>query len=61
MIESPELRKVFLLLRKELRDSDIPHHTTIRTRVDEVLQEHLASLEKEMAVRELIFIQLVAY
>jgi hypothetical protein len=40
------------MLRKELRESDIPHRTTIRKRVEEVLSEHLDKLEHEMAVRQ---------
>lgn len=30
MIESPQLRAIFLMLREELKDDDIPHRTTIR-------------------------------
>ena len=50
MIESPELRQIFLMLRKELKDSDIPHHTTLRNRIAEVIEEHIKLLEKEMNV-----------
>jgi len=41
------------MLREELKESDIPHRTTIWKRVEEVLSEHLDELEKEMAVRQL--------
>ena len=41
------------MLREELQESDIPHRTTIRKRVEEVLSEHLDELEKEMVVRQL--------
>jgi hypothetical protein len=41
------------MLLEELQESDIPHRTTIRKRVEEVLSEHLDELEKEMAVRQL--------
>ena len=50
MIESSQLRDIFLMLRKELRDSDIPGCTTIRKRVEEVLNEQLERLVKDMAV-----------
>ena len=38
------------MLREDLRDSDIPHRSTIRARIIEVWEEHLDSLEKEMKV-----------
>ena len=39
------------MLRKELRESDIPGRTTIRKRIEEVIEEHLDKLEDEMAVQ----------
>jgi len=54
VIECPQLRAIFLLLRKELKDSDIPHRTTIRTRLTEVWNEHLSVLEDDMNVSQLI-------
>ncbi|KAH9950785.1 hypothetical protein B0H21DRAFT_679919, partial [Amylocystis lapponica] len=33
----------------ELKDSDIPHRTTIHNRVLQVMDEHLNQLEEEMA------------
>jgi hypothetical protein len=56
VIECPQLRAIFLMLREELRDSDIPSRTTIRKRVDEVLDQHLAQLKRDMAVRPLYFL-----
>jgi len=50
VVESPELRSLFRMLREELRDSDIPRRTHIRTRVAEVWDEHVAKLEREMSV-----------
>lgn len=50
IVESPRLRAIFLLLRKELKESDIPGRTTIRKRVEEVLAEHLVQLGEEMKV-----------
>lgn len=56
VVESTELRNIFLMLRAELKDSDIPHHTTIRARVKEVVAEHLEQLEADMKVSQyLIF------
>jgi hypothetical protein len=39
------------MLRKELRESDIPGRTTIRKRIEEVFQEHLKELECNLRVR----------
>jgi hypothetical protein len=50
IVESPRLRKIFLLLRKELQESDIPSRTTIRTRIEQAYEEHMKQLEEEMAV-----------
>ena len=50
MIESPQLRAIFLLLRQELRDSEIPSRTTIRNRISDVLEGHLEDLRREMEV-----------
>jgi hypothetical protein len=50
IVESPRLRKIFLLLRKELQESDIPSRTTIRARIEEAYEEHMKQLEEEMAV-----------
>ena len=38
------------MLRKELRDSDIPHRTTIRNRILEVWDNHLDQLANAMQV-----------
>jgi hypothetical protein len=51
-VESPRLRKIFLLLRKELQESDIPGRSTIRTRIEQAYEEHMNQLEQEMAVNE---------
>jgi len=51
VIESPHLRRIFLLLRQDLKDSDIPHRTTIRNHVKEIWDEHLKGLEEEIKVR----------
>lgn len=50
VIESPRLKKIFLLLRQELKESDIPGCTTMRKDIDVAFQDHLKKLEEEMAV-----------
>ncbi|PBK62342.1 hypothetical protein ARMSODRAFT_895744, partial [Armillaria solidipes] len=50
VIESPELHRIFLMLREELTDADIPHRTQIRSRVMEIWEEHLKQLSREMQV-----------
>jgi hypothetical protein len=49
-VESPRLRNLFLLLRKELKESDIPSRSTMRTRIEQVYEEHMKQLEEEMVV-----------
>jgi hypothetical protein len=39
-----------LLLRQELKESDIPGRTTIRNRIEKAYQDYLKELEAEMAV-----------
>ena len=50
VIENPQLRSLFRLLRSELRDEDIPHRTTLRNRITEVFGAYLDHIEKEMKV-----------
>ena len=50
VIESPELRRIFLMLWEELRDSDIPHHSKMRDRIMEVFMEHIETLKSDMEV-----------
>ena len=50
IVESPRLRKIFLLLRKELKESDIPSHSTMCTCIEQAYDEHMKQLEEEMAV-----------
>ncbi|KAK7021530.1 hypothetical protein R3P38DRAFT_2780753 [Favolaschia claudopus] len=50
VIENEKLRNIFLMLRSELKDSDIPHRTKIRKRVMEIWDDHLDHLQDEMAV-----------
>ena len=47
------------MLRAELKDSDIPHRTKIRKRIMEIWDEHLNTLQQEMAVRECLYFAVV--
>ena len=38
------------MLWAELKDSDIPHHTMIRTHLEEILTDHLKQLQDDMKV-----------
>lgn len=51
VVESPELRRIFLMLREELHDLDIPHRSKMRDRIMEVYMEHLAMLKSDLEVR----------
>lgn len=50
MVDSPRLRKLCLLLRGDLKESDIPHHTTIRDRIDKAFKSHMTKLEEDLGV-----------
>jgi hypothetical protein len=50
VVESPRLRKIFLLLRSELKESDIPGRSTIRSHIEKHYQAHMKQLEDNMAV-----------
>jgi len=49
-IESPQLRVVLLMLWEELKDSDIPHCTSLHEWILDVWNDHLDKLQEEMAV-----------
>ena len=38
------------MLRKELKESDIPGRTTIRNRIEKIYTQHLEELTEEMKV-----------
>ncbi|KAK6969568.1 hypothetical protein R3P38DRAFT_2814139 [Favolaschia claudopus] len=61
VIENEKLRNIFLMLRSELKDSDIPHRTKIRKRVMEIWDDHLDHLQDEMAVSFLVSLTRSAY
>ena len=39
----------------ELKESDIPHRTTIHTHIEEVVEEHLKQLQADMEVNCFFF------
>lgn len=51
VIENPRLRAIFLMLREDLKDEDIPHRTTIRARILQVWGDHLDTISEELVVR----------
>ncbi|KAJ6545312.1 hypothetical protein B0H19DRAFT_896983, partial [Mycena capillaripes] len=59
VIENEQLRAIFLMLRSELKDSDIPHRTKIRKRIIEVWDEHLTTLQNEMAHLATAFLYII--
>lgn len=54
IVESPRLKKIFLLLREELKESDIPSCATMRTCIEQVYDEYMKQLEGEMAVNQFL-------
>ncbi|OBZ73258.1 hypothetical protein A0H81_06727 [Grifola frondosa] len=48
VVESPQLRAIFLLLREDLQDSDIPRRSTIWNRIAEVVNDYLIDLSNDM-------------
>ena len=36
------------MLRDELTNEDIPHHSTLQNRIDEIFGQHLTALGQEM-------------
>jgi hypothetical protein len=51
-VELPRLRKIFLLLHKELQESDMPGRSTMHTHIEQAYEEHTNQLEQEMVVNE---------
>ncbi|KZT27266.1 hypothetical protein NEOLEDRAFT_1193291 [Neolentinus lepideus HHB14362 ss-1] len=50
VIECRQLRNIFLLLCKELQDSDIPHRTTVHNCIFQLWEEYIRDLSSEMKV-----------
>ena len=57
VIESPQLRAIFLMLREELKDSDIPHHTNLHEQILNAWNDHLDKLQEDMAVHSHVHCQ----
>jgi len=50
-VESPRLKRIFLILRNELKESDIPGRSLIRDRIMDMYSHHLKKLTEDMKVR----------
>lgn len=50
VIELKEFRELLLILRESLRDSDIPHRTTLRNKIIETWRQYLIILRKDLEV-----------
>ena len=55
-MEREELRDLFLLLRPELQDRDIPHRTTMHKRIIENYEEALQALSQDIQVYLYLFL-----
>ncbi|KAJ7884910.1 hypothetical protein B0H13DRAFT_2343481 [Mycena leptocephala] len=53
VVENEQLRAIVLMLRAELKDSGILHRSKIRSRIMEVWDDHLNTLQHEMATQSL--------
>ncbi len=49
-MDSKEFRSVLLLLKGDLQDKNIPHHTTITQWVLDMNEEHIKQLSNQMLV-----------
>ncbi|KAK0184537.1 ribonuclease H-like domain-containing protein [Armillaria mellea] len=54
VIESPHLHSIFLMLREELKDSDIPHRTSLQARILEMWDKYVNELASELKASVLI-------
>jgi hypothetical protein len=50
-MECPEFRAILLLLRSDLKDSEIPHRTKLRGLVIHYWKGYFVSLKEDLAVR----------
>jgi len=55
VVESPTVRKIFLLLCEELKKSDIPSHPTMYNYIEEAFEEHMKQLEEEMVIMAILY------
>lgn len=51
IMECPEFRALLLLLRSDLKDSEIPHRTKLRGLVIHYWKGYFVSLKEDLAVR----------
>ena len=51
VVEVPEFRKLLLLLRSDLKDSQIPRRTKIHELVIQAWRQHFQVLRRDLAVR----------
>ena len=56
VVESPRLRKIFQLLCEELKESDIPSHSTMCNHIEEAYEEHMKQLQEEMEVATVLYL-----
>jgi hypothetical protein len=59
VIENREFRDLLLLLREDLKDSDIPHRTKVRQAIVEAWVIYINALKAELAVREPVILYLI--
>ena len=50
MIEVPEFRKLLLLLREDLKNTDIPHRTKVREQIIRAWKLYFRELKDDLAV-----------
>ncbi|PBK58918.1 hypothetical protein ARMSODRAFT_838033, partial [Armillaria solidipes] len=50
VIENPHLHAIFLMLREGLKDSDIPHRSSLRARILQMWDEYMEHLASELKV-----------
>src|ERR1700709_2330596 len=62
IMECPEFRHLILLLRPDLKESDIPHRTKISDLILETWNEHFQVLKAELAVSvQLLIVQIIYF
>ena len=52
-MDAKEFRKLLLLLRENLQDSNIPHRTTMRSCIMELQKEQAENISNQMLVSQL--------
>ena len=57
IVECDEFRHLLLILREDLKDTDIPHCTKIKMDIIEAWKDYFVILKQDLAVRILLFIR----